>query len=193
MRVVPSDNQSTQLNTPVLIIVYRYIWSLLTKISWCIYKRTVQLYQDNNWVNLVISAHKMRTCHNAYEKFFFTPACLQRLWGSVVNETGIDLLAKESMRCWIVRRAHTAKFSPSSHRICVISTRVNGRMSSHIPLPWISTCSNGKFIHENVFRLPLSPRTRKLFIAWPLHPACSWTLSQIIWMTKCWPAEWLCA
>lgn len=126
---------------------------------------------------------------------FFTPACVQRSWGSVVNEAGIDLLAKESMRCWIVGRAHTAKFSPSSHRICVISTRVNGRMSSHIPLPWISACSNGKFIHENVFHLPLSPRSRKLLIAWPLHPACSWTLSNhltdqmlagrmIVWLTR---------
>ena len=42
----------------------------------------------------------MRTCPNAYENsFFFTLACVQRLWGSVVNEAGIDLLAKESMRC----------------------------------------------------------------------------------------------
>jgi hypothetical protein len=94
---------------------------------------------------------------------------------SVVNGTGIDLLAKESMRCWILGRAHTAKFSLSSHRICMISTRVNGRMSAHIPLLWMSTCSNGKFIHEIVFLLPLSPHHKKLFPAWPLHPACWWT------------------
>ena len=85
--------------------------------------------------------------------------------GSVVNEAGIDLLVKGSMRCWIVGGAHTAKFSPSSHRICMISTRVNERMSAHIPLLWMSTCSNGTFIHENVFLLPLSPRHKKLFPA----------------------------
>ena len=192
MCVVPSHNQSTQLNTAdwsQYTAIFDRWWRLLGVF---IGGQINHIKTKIEWILSIAPTGGVRVVTHM-KTFFFTSACVQRLWGSVVNEAGIDLLAKESMRCWIVGRAHTVKFSLSSHRICVISTRVNGRMSSHIPLPWISTCSNGKFIHENVFHLPLSPRPRKLFVAWPLHPACSWTVSQIIWLTKCWPAEWLCA
>lgn len=104
---------------------------------------------------------------------------------SVVTEAGIDLLVKASMRSLILGTAHTAKFSPSppSHRICKISAGVNGRTRAHLPLLGMSTCSNGKFIHENVVLLPFVPRLLKLSSAWPLHTThCS---------CVCWRTAWL--